>query len=271
MRLLKVVFDFYINSSIHVALAVYSFVRITEVYFNLSYNEPLNYVIFYGTITGYNFIKYAEIAKFKHKKLNSKLKVIQVFSLISFLLMCFYGYKLAVKTLFLLFPFGLLTLLYAVPFLKRFQQNLRSINFLKIIIVAFVWAGVTVLIPQYDAGLNVFKTKSILLFIQRFLLVIVLVLPFDIRDVKYDAISLQTLPKRIGVKNTKLIGVFLLIICLFLELFIKNMFLLNESFFLIIFIIFFLLIKASEKQSKYYSSFIVEAIPIIWWFFLSFF
>jgi len=59
MNLFKLVFNFYINSSIHVALAVYALVRITESYFKLPYNENLDYFIFYGTITGYNFIKYA--------------------------------------------------------------------------------------------------------------------------------------------------------------------------------------------------------------------
>ena len=99
MKFLKQLFDFYINASIHVALAVYALVRITELYFNLSYNESLDYFIFYGTISGYNFIKYAGVAKLHHRSLTNQLKSIQVFSLFCFLAMCYYAWQLPLKTL----------------------------------------------------------------------------------------------------------------------------------------------------------------------------
>jgi len=80
MGFVKLLLNFYVNSSIHVALAVYSLVRITESYFQLSYNENLDYFIFYATITGYNFIKYAGVAKFYHRSLTKSMRLIQVFN-----------------------------------------------------------------------------------------------------------------------------------------------------------------------------------------------
>ena len=270
MKLLKTILDFYINSSIHVALAVCAFVRITQLYFNLSYNEWLDYFIFYGTITGYNFVKYAGVAKLHHRSLTTHLKIIQIFSLICFLLLCYYTWQLSIKTLLLIIPFGFLTLLYAVPFLSGFQKNLRSIGYLKIIIVALVWMGTTVVLPVYDADLG-FSYNIVLISIQRFLLVVTLILPFDIRDVKYDAISLQTIPKKIGVQNTKKLGYVLLTMCLVLEFFISSRIGFRISFLVIYSLLLILLFKSSENQSKYYSSFIVEAIPIFWFLFLSVF
>ncbi|CAM1353115.1 hypothetical protein [Tenacibaculum insulae] len=267
MKVLKKVFDFYINASVHVALSVYSLVRITELYFGLTYNEPLDFFLFYGTITGYNFVKYAGVAKLHHRSLTTHLKIIQIFSLICFLLMCFYASKLTLKTLLFFSPFGVLTLLYAIPFLSGFQKNLRSIGYLKIIVVALVWAASTVFLPVFDVGIH-FSAELYLIAIQRFLLVVVLILPFDIRDVKYDAISLQTIPKKIGVKQTKKLGYVLLLFCLFIEFLIspdKNF---RTVFLAIFFITLMLLMRATKSQSKYYSSFLIEAIPIIWWLLL---
>ena len=147
MGFVKLLLNFYVNSSIHVALAVYSLVRITESYFQLSYNENLDYFIFYATITGYNFIKYAGVAKFYHRSLTKSMRLIQVFSFLCFCLLVYYGSKLTTTTLLYFIPFGILTFVYVVPFLGGFQKNLRRVSYLKIFLVAFVWSGVTTTIP----------------------------------------------------------------------------------------------------------------------------
>lgn len=267
MRFLKIVFDFYLNASIHVAFAVFSFLKITEIYFDLPFNKNLDYFIFFGTITGYNFVKYAGVAKLHHRSLTDSLKVIQVFSLICFLLMCYYAYQIKIETLIISIPFNILTILYAVPFLSGLAKNLRQISYLKIIIVAFVWAGFTVLLPLVDAEVSV-DVNTIIIFLQRFLFVVVLILPFDIRDVKYDAISLQTIPKKIGVNQTKRLGLLLLILSLILEYLFPSSSRLNTPFMLFFFLVIIFLMRSKIEQSKYYSSFWVESLPIIWWLFL---
>ena len=85
MKVLKTVFDFYINASIHVALAVYAFVRITEFYFNLTYHQNLDFFIFFATITGYNFVKFAGVAKLHHKNHSNIFFVL----FCSYVLLCF--------------------------------------------------------------------------------------------------------------------------------------------------------------------------------------
>ena len=167
MKWFRILFDFYLNASIHVALAVFSFVKITEIYFGLPANDSLNYCLFFGTITGYNFVKYAGVAKLHHRSLTTTLKAIQFFSFCCFLLLCYYGYLLAIPTVLLCIPFGVITILYAVPFLSGFQKSLRTFSYLKITVVAFVWCGFTVFIPVFDAGKELDFT--LLLFVlQRF-------------------------------------------------------------------------------------------------------
>jgi len=267
MKLLKLVFDFYIKASIHVALSVYAFLRITELYFDLPYNKNLNYFIFFGTITGYNFVKYAGVAKLHHRSLTKDLKNIQIFSFLSFLLLGYFAYHVSLKILLLTLPFNLLTFLYAVPFLSGFDKNLREISYLKIIVVAIVWAGFTVLLPIVDAEKEI-DFNILLLMLQRFLIVVVLILPFDIRDVKYDAISLQTIPRKIGIEKTKKLGLTLLVFSLLLEYLISTSNAIKTPFMLFFFLIIILLMRAKKEQSKYYCSFWVEALPLIWWLLL---
>ena len=267
MKMLKLVFDFYLNASIHVALSVYAFLRITEIYFDIPYNGNLNYFMFFGTITGYNFVKYAGVAKLHHRSLTNGLKKIQIFSFFCFLALCYFTYQISIKTLFYTIPFCLLTILYAVPFLSGFHKSLRHISYLKIVVVAVVWAGFTVLMPVVDAGKEV-TLNVLLLMLQRFLIIVLLILPFDIRDVKYDAISLQTIPKKIGVEKTKKLGLTLMIFSLVLEYLISTVTMVKTPFMIFFFLVIILLMRAKIDQSKYYSSFWVESLPIVWWLLL---
>lgn len=261
------IFDFYINASIHVGLAVYSFLRITEIYLEISYNQNLNYFIFFATITGYNFVKFAGVAKLHHRSLTNDLKIIQIFSLLCFIAMCYFAFLLSIKTLLFSIPFHILTLLYAIPFLSGFHKNLREISYLKIIVVALVWAGFTVLLPIVDAEKE-FSLSVFLLLLQRFAITIALILPFDIRDVKYDAISLQTIPKKIGVEKTKRLGLILMVFALVLEYLVATQVQVKTPFMIFFFLVLIFLMRAKIEQSKYYCSFWVESLPIFWWLLL---
>jgi len=265
VKFLKKLFNFYINASIHVALAVYALVRITERYFGLPYNEPLDYVIFYGTISGYNYIKYAGIAKLHHRSLTPALRWIQVFSACCFLAMLYYASLLAVSTLYCLVPFLGLTLLYEIPFLRKKQLNLRSVPMLKIGLIAVVWSGVTTVVPLLSETAIAPATIAVL-FVQRLLFVVVLTLPFDIRDLQFDAASLQTLPQYAGLVHVKKIGAVLLFLTLVLEFYIAPSSVFRQVYFGVFFLLLLFLMYSKAAQTKYYASFWVESVPIFWWF-----
>lgn len=269
MRKLQRLFEFYINSSIHVALTVVAFTIITYLSFDITIDFSI--VIFVGlaTISSYNFVKYFGLAKFHHRGLADWLKIIQVFSLLCTITMFIYAFQLEIKTLIYLVCFGVITFLYAIPLLPRQyifdeNKNLRQIGGLKIYVIAFVWAAVTVGLPVYNAELDL-TWDIVITLIQRFLVVIVLTLPFEIRDLKYDSIMLSTIPQKIGVKNTKVIGAMLAIVFFNLE-FLKDQ--LTSSYILInlimTVIILVLIIGSKKEQPKYYSSFLVEGVPIVW-------
>lgn len=269
MRIIKQLFDFYLNSSIHVALAVYALSWITLKKFNILYDENILYFIFYATITGYNFVKYFGIAKFHHRRLTDALKIVQVFSLICFVLLCYYTFLLPLGTLVYIAIFGVITFLYAIPFIPKNlyldnQQNLRDVSGLKVYIIALVWTGVTVFLPLINNSIECNADVFITAF-QRFVFVVVLMLPFEIRDLKYDNLKLATIPQKIGVKHTKIIGILLLFLFFFAEFFkdeISQKSIITTLF--VAFLTLLFLIFTNKKRNRYYSSFWVESIPIVW-------
>jgi hypothetical protein len=269
MKGLRQLFDFYINSSIHVALAVVSLSWLTLLEFDISYDGSILIFIFFASVTGYNFVKYFGLAKFHHRSLANWLKLIQVFSFFCFVLMCFYAFKIETKTLLYIVGLGVITFLYAIPFLpKRFlfdeKQNLRNVGGIKIYVIALVWSGVTVILPLVNNDIAI-SEDVIFTAIQRFVFVIVLTLPFEIRDLQFDSLKLATIPQKIGEQWTKIMGMILLVLFYFLEFFKieldwKSLIIVS----MITLMTFLLLICAKKNQGKYYSGFWVEGIPIFW-------
>jgi hypothetical protein len=268
MNFLKRIFDFYINSSIHVAFAVCGLVWITFLEFNLKVNINLLFFVFFATITGYNFVKYFGLAKFHHRSLATWLKYIQIFSFFCFLGLTYFTFKLHIKTLYFLAGLGLVTFLYAIPFLPKKiflkKGNLRAISGLKIYVIAFVWAVTTVIIPLVE-NFHQITFDVLVSSLQRFIYVLVVMLPFEIRDMRYDSLKLATIPQRIGIRSTKIIGSILAILLLVLELF-KDELNLSQLLVLtlIVLLMIVLLFQSSINQRPYYSSFWVEGIPIVW-------
>lgn len=266
MRFFHRLFDFYVFSSIHVALGVFCFVKLTLLSYTIGENDTAIFV-FFSTIASYNFIRFNNISKSKNWMstwyLENKIPLF-VLTAVSSLFCLYYLVNFDLNVIFILTPFILLTFFYGTQ-LNRRAVSLRKIPGLKIFLIAFCYAGITVLFPlvhnEVEIGFSVF-----MLFIQRLFFVVLITIPFDIRDVAYDSSKLKTIPQRIGIRNAKITGVILAFIVLFLELFFLDNGPENLFIFLIIKVISVLLLLFSKvNQSKYYSAFWIEAIPIIWY------
>ncbi len=256
--------DIYLKSSIHVALAVVAFTGVTIFSFDIERNWELLLFTFFGTVTGYNFIKYSTVAKFHHRSLTGNLRIIQIFSLLCFIGLIYFALRQPLSVLIASAVFGLLMVLYALPVFAN-NKNLRSISGIKIFIIAFVWAGVTVALPVLTSD-GIYLIPFIIEFIQRCLFVMVLTLPFDIRDLNFDQEHLGTIPQLYGKEKTSKVGTVLLSAVLFLEV-IKPVVEARETVVLLIIIVitYFLIRKSIRQQSKYFASFWVEGVPILWW------
>lgn len=246
MQILRKILDFYIYSSLHVGIAVFCLTQI-------SFPKPTeySYLVFFGTIIGYNFLKFFPWRKlhFSINSLQSRILIVNCFALIGF----FYFFtKQNIEIQLKLFLAFLFVLLY--PFV-------RKKGWLKLFFVAFVVSYVTVYIPHES------NSEIKWHFIQRFLLLSSLMVPFEIIDSSTDAPSLQTLPQKFGIKRTKEVGYLLVGLYCLLSFYLQNSFYL---FFMYAFPTVVAIYFSSTKRSWYYSSLWVESIPIFWWLILIF-
>jgi hypothetical protein len=156
----------------------------------------------------------------------------------------------------------LLSIFYTISFGNK---TLRNIEGLKIYVVGITWSIVTVLLPIKEFDLE-FSEEVYLVFLQRFLFIIALILPFEIRDLSLDSMKLKTVPQKIGTQKTKIYGFVLLLLFFSVEYFKFKPLFLTSLTVLIVTLLF--LLYSNERQSKYYSSFFVEGIPIFWYILL---
>lgn len=269
------ILDFYIDFNIHVAVAAACLVLVTQAHFEIEIIEFSPYFIFFSTLLGYQFIRIFNNCKCNIKTIRSNLKkqtpTVLIVSLFSILGSLYFGIKIGISYLWILIPSSIITIWYTIPLfkIKGNHTSLRNYPSIKIFSIALVWSINTVLFPLQDYSS---EPQIWLEFLQRFFLIIVLLIPFDIRDIYNDATLLQTLPQKVGVLNAKKIG-FLYLILFFVFSFFKQPLsahlLISELLIVIISLLF--LVKATTNQSKYYASFWVESIPIFWWVVLSFF
>lgn len=269
MRRFKALFNFYLNASFHVALVALSFLMITAFEYDLDLTVGLQCFVFFSTILAYNFVKYYGVSRHHFQKFTNKILFIRVLMLLSFVGILFTVFFLKINTILLASFLAIITLFYAMPFIpKKWMlfsvSNLRNIAGIKVYIIALVWACVGVVLPILENERD-FTGVMILTTAQRFVFVIVLMLPFEIRDLQYDDLKLATIPQKIGITTTKVLGFTLIGIVGLLE-YLKG----NEPNILMISLLLtlcltaFLLRFMTANRSWYYTAFWVESVPLFW-------
>jgi len=262
MLVLRRVFRFYIHASIHVALAVVSLYWVTALSLNIPVNTHLAGFVFLATMVCYNFVKYGVEADKYIKVAKPAHRPIQGVSFVAFGASLYFFVQLPVQLWWVILLLTVISALYAVPFLPN-SKNLRSLGGLKIFLVAAVWVGFTLVLPAVEHQLGCSQQVWVL-GIQNFILVLLLILPFEIRDLPYDGPDLKTIPQRFGIARTKRIG-YGLVVVHFLMTYLRDVHtavVLQES--LLCVLLGLALYYTQRRQTPYFSSFWVEGIPIVW-------
>ncbi|WP_297693731.1 hypothetical protein [uncultured Eudoraea sp.] len=263
MGWLSRIFGFYLDASIHVAFAVISLLMTTNIFLNILPEQHLILFVFFATVPSYNFIKYGAKAKKYILVNNSYHRQIQIFSLVLFALAGYHLFFLSYEVWLMCAVLALLVGLYALPVSSK-HKNLRNSGIIKVLLVALVWTGTTFIIPVVASSLS-FSWDIGILILQQFILILILLIPFEIRDLEYDELHLQTIPQRIGVSKTKTLGVVLSFIFLMITFFKDDLSRLEIFGKTILFLILnVMLLLTHRNQSKYFASFFVESIPICW-------
>lgn len=257
MVFFKKIVDWYIDSSLHVALAAYALIRLTFLWLNTSYDDSVAGFGFFGTIVAYNCIKYYRVISFDTKFYGFVCSI----TILSFFASIYYYIQLQMASQIVICIAFLITLLYTFSFFGILKPARNWIGF-KIFLVAVSWALITFWLPIM-ASQSKFTLEIYLQGIQRFVLVYALMCVFEIVDLQFDAVSLKTLPQRIGVKRTKQLGFALLLFFFSIEIIVQKKVCLIDLLFVVLIAVF--LFFSKRNSSKYYSNFWVESIPVLWW------
>jgi 4-hydroxybenzoate polyprenyltransferase len=194
---LRAIFDFFLFSSLYIALCAVIMVYQTDDLFHLEYPKAAFYgFVFFSTICSYNFHWYltpvtqTELVRThwtqKHRRLHLLLYVAGLIGAGYFVL------QLLTHWLWLSGAV-LLTFLYSAPKIpyKPFTA-LRKVAVGKTIFLAFVWMYVTTFLPVMIAGVP-FGWDHLLFCISRFFLIYSICIIFDYRDREND--------RREGIKS----------------------------------------------------------------------
>lgn len=244
MSVLKLAKKYIIDSQIYVSLMG----TMLAAFFFLEQNTfrfPKLYLIFLTFFSGYLYTKYQG-----QGRIFKKILIFNFFTGVICILLIIRNHNEIVLLKWLLIV--VLGLLYNSNFLAN---TIRNIPFVKIFYVGLVWAlsfGFLGL-PEVNWPIIGFS----------FFFISALVLPFDIRDMKYDTVV--TFPKLIGIKNTKLLAYFLIILANIISILffrIDSIIALSLTSIVSCILIFF----ASETKTDAYFSFWIEscsALPLI--------
>ena len=258
---MKSFIQFIVFSNIWVALCVLSLTLSSEFLLSTS-NYKITQFVFFATLFSYNFQRVVRIKKgLKHVRkswLANQNIAIYLLMFCGSLVSTYQFFEFQLLTQVVIVIVGLLSVLY--PF------GLREIPFSKIFIISFVWAISTMLLLVIENDIPLSKNLSLHL-TARFLFVFAISIPFDIRDLKYDAQNLITIPLFFGVSKSRFIAFFMLLICgviAFYQYFENSLLLSNLlALILLYFVSSIFVLKSDESRREMYFSFWVESLSIL--------
>jgi hypothetical protein len=253
MNVFKQFFNFYLSASIHIGFAVLALTIVTDLSLKIPQQSNFYEVVFFGTVFGYNVLRYFDAFN-NNLMWFAQNPTITLVSILSCALAAYHFLELSIPMQLSFIAIAAVIILY--PALRRF-------GLIKMFLVSFSITTITVYIPTVNA--QVFGADCFFTFLQRYLIVISLLIPFEISDSKTDHPSLQTLPQEFGIRPTKIFGMLLLIPFVLLEFFKTNT---SYSVFIVSITTVLFIHFSSVNNSKYYTSFWVESVPIFWWLLL---
>ncbi len=266
MSLIKKWFGFYVFANIHVAFASYCLIRITFLEFDFE-NQSLALFVFFSTIISYNMIRLIQLEKINTTTaiwIRANKRGLVLLNIIALIGLVYFAFDVNLSGFIALLPFIVATLFYALP-KNNARGGLRQIPGFKLILISLSWAGVTLYFPIQEAGISTISHQW-LYFVQRFLFVLAITIPFDIRDSQFDLPELATLPIVLGVNRAKIVAILAMVVFLGMDYFLLDFNSILFKVHLLVATVSIVLIGFSHsKRNRFYTMFWVESIPIVWY------
>ena len=155
MSLLKKWFSFYVFANIHVGLAAFCLTQITMMEFAVE-DQSLAYFVFFSTILAYNFMRVFQLNRINSMIaawIRSNKNALIVLNSICLVLGIYFSLNFRLSTILVLLPFFFATLFYVVPGSSKIK-GLRHVPGIKLFLISFTWAGITLYLPLFVAQLQ---------------------------------------------------------------------------------------------------------------------
>jgi 4-hydroxybenzoate polyprenyltransferase len=211
--LLRKGINFIIKNNIWIALAAISLYFTVILQLNIPMHLSL-YAVFLFFATLFTYTLY-QIPENKENYLKSKLISLLVYVFI--LLIILPNLSLSIINILIINVF--LSILYKYPkfLFFNFKLPLRNYWFLKANIVALVWTFSSVIIAFILFKIN--PLEHMLLFIEKFVFILALSLPYDIKDIEQDKneLAMNSFVLQFGIKKTILVSQILLFLAFLLS------------------------------------------------------
>ena len=229
MKFIVKILDFLVASNVYVSLGVVSLTLLSLDIRQIEHPNLL-WFVFFATLFVYNFIRLVNIHSIISSSESLRHQIIYRFRTffwivcIASALIGFYFFVRISEYIFLpIIGLGFVSIIYGLPIYKNGSHlfRLRDVPGLKIFLIAFVWAYVTEGLPALIHG----EPLYFLALFERFLFIFAITIPFDIRDVNYDASHLATIPQYFGINTAKwmaLLAIFSSELILFYRFFFNN-------------------------------------------------
>lgn len=256
------ILELYLQSSLHVSFSICALTGMYYLHNDIPADTALLLFTFCASVVGYNFIKYAPLVYKGKWTIFRQFPFITLITSIALLSAIFCIFYLSVAVLSLSALLGFLVFWYTFPITGN-SKNLRHYPLLKLFTIALVWSCISLLFPvldQDDMNLN----KSVLFFdlAERMIWVMVLMVPFEIRDADDDSRSGRSMINSVGVKKAKSFAMGLLFLFIFLRYMVHDQLMVVSIF--IYASLFILLIFTKKDQHRFFSALFVESLPMFW-------
>lgn len=273
------IINLYLYSSLHIGLCCVFLYLFTIKRFGLEPDH--SYVIFILSSTVFTYsihriIGMNKVRKFEHQgrfAVISEYRTHIIFYAVVGGLLCAYTYLgFPFSRIKLLLLAGVISILYTLPVFGK-SMRLRDFSFVKIFLIAIVWAVVTESIPLYEIGTD--PIIILILFLERVCFFIAITIPFDIRDIEVDTTNnVRTIPSTLGKNRSIILALLLLISCISIEICLsQNVHFTGYTSAIAAYIVTaILIIFVKDKTEDYYFSGLLDGtimLPIVFLYFFS--
>ena len=266
--------NFYIYSSIHIGIATMALIYQTAFLFGLEVSIYYYLFSFAATIFIYcthriigfqRMPSWMEEGRFTIiKQYAAHIKLYAAIGLVASGVLLFF---LPTRVMFFLILPSFFSITYVLPVFKN-KYRLRDFNYVKIFLIAIVWAYITAFIPMFFGSEQMDIATKTMIVIERMLFVFAITIPFDIRDHEIDKqTKVNTLVHSLGIDGAKKLSIIAIFLVLLINFTLRNNGVLSDEHYFVLFgfyiALIFVIIYASKQKSDYYYSGILDGTMIL--------